>query len=196
MAVPIDSGIQQSLVFAQQGQRFSNVIHWRNTSALTNADEIQNFVDLQDAIFAIWRVVLADAVQFLGSVWTLPEDPTFGSRTTAEVGGFGDQIGGPSQTTQYVIFRRYAFVDERKSRGRTLFAGWPDDFSEDNRITAAAAILLAPVVDSLVDTVAATNTDFVPSNYSGKFGQFFDVFKANLDPVIRSLHARQAAGGL
>lgn len=196
MAIPTDSGIQQSLVFTQQGQRFSNVIHWRNTAALTNANEIQNLVDIQDAVWALWRTTQADAVQFLGSVWTLPEDATFGSRTTAEVGGFGDLPAGPSQTTQYCILRRYAFVDERKSRGRTLLAGWPDTFSEDNRITSAGAIIIANVVFALENTISATDTDFVPSNYSGKFSQFFDVFKVTLDPVVRSLNARQAAGGL
>lgn len=196
MAIPDDAIIQQSLFFTQQGKRWSNVIHWRLDGDLTNANEVANLNELQTECWNAYTQSMADAVQFLGSVWTLPLLPVFGSRSTPAIGLFGDLPNPPSQTTSYFIIRKYATPLTARGRGRNLIAGWPEIFTESNRITSANALLIGEIVNLLRDTFAATDASFVPSVFSrvNQVGQ--DVFKTALDPIARSLHSRQASGGL
>lgn len=195
--IPAGSLIQQQIVFQQQGTRFSNILHYRNTEELTDSNEIANLTQVQNDLWLnTWKDLANSAVQMLGSIWKLPLNTVFGSRTTFLANEFGTAIGDPMPTSSYVIIRRYSETDGPNTRGRTLVAGLVESWAQKNVITDAGFTALDALVTALRTNQDGGDAIFIPQNFSPKFLNFQDVFKTRLDPLVRSLNTRQPTGAL
>ena len=192
MTIPANSLVQGQIVMQQQGQKFSNVLHWSPSDTIPTPDEVSNLQEVLNQWVSKWRTPMADVVEFLGAVFSLPQDPSFGTRTLTLTGQFGAQSAPPGQTTSYAIIRKYAISDSKSTRGRVLFAGFPESFTEQNVLTNAGFLNFVDPVSIVASGFATADSDWEPQIYSRLGDVFNPVIKANVDPTVRSLHSRQA----
>jgi len=193
MSIPQNAIIQVSLVFQQQGTKFTNVIHWKPNDTIGDAGESADLTALVEGCAQAFVDTMHEDVFCLGGVVSLPEDSSFGSRTITLSGFQGDVSGDPSQTTQYYIIRKYGESKSKRQRGRVLVAGFSEAWTEKNVLTASAAITAANLVNFLRDDLAIITTTVTPVVYSREDSAAVSVFKTTLDPVIRSFNGRQAS---
>ena len=191
MSINANDLLQSSIVYQQQGVKWNNTLHWRATTDVSNDDEVQELTSLTEDIAEAFAQVMHEAAIVLGIIWTMPLRATFGSRTLI-VNEPGAISGDLSQTTQYFIIRKYGDGSGSANRGRVLVAGFPEQWSEDNRLTASAVVVAADLVTFLKSSLNGPLGSYSPSIYSPTLETAVSVFKTNLDPIVRSFHGRQA----
>ena len=192
MSLPAQSVIQQTMVMQHGTEKTANVIHWENEDELSEAALSLDIQDLVTEIYDAYKLFVHEDVDFLGSIFSAPLIPSFGSRTIFQTGAGGDLSGDAGQSTNYFIIRKYAALDLKTSRGRFLACGFPEQSTHVNQMTSTLVVLAVTLATALHTPFAATSTIWQPVIYSRKLETYKNVFKTTIDPICRSFHGRQS----
>lgn len=196
MALDAQTVVQQALVLQLGSEKVSNVIHWINDDEITETGLLTDFQDIEDKIWAEYKKFVWEDHNLLGSVWSAPRVPSFGTRTTTATSAGGAVPGNAGQSTSYFIIRKYALLDGPTSRGRFLACGFPEEYTHVNQMTANAVVLATDLANALKTVVNAPFVNWTPVIYSRKEEQWSPVFKTTIDPIVRSYHGRQSKSDL
>ena len=180
------------LVQQQQGVTFSNLFYVSPDAEVADDNINGEIEELATNFHSAYKVFQSDQVNWVQAVLRDPLDQAFPARARALSGLAGDIAAEPLPTTCAVILRQYAFANERTRHGRLFLGGVSSSLMEQGQLTNPGILAFGALVDQVKTIISGNFADYEIFNFSRVDQAFYLIFRANIDPTIRSYRSRYA----
>jgi hypothetical protein len=172
--------------FTLDSVTFSNTFYISPDSDINSEDIPEQMLQVGTILNNSMQNFRTDTCLF--SEITLSEEgnPQFPTRTR-DMGNLpGINNGEALPTNSCVVVREYAQVSVKTRNGRVFLRGIPVSFMEQGRLTDNSILAFAAFVDQLKAPFSTSDADWTIGNFSRLENDYFPIFRANVDPIIKS----------